>query len=124
MEDLNRTFKKSTILNLLEGDLINGNPDGNLNLDSPDYKIVGIRLAVDYEEEAPFNIIPESKRVEIKLLFVAEQKSLVRPYSRVLKFYYADLPQGPKNKVKDFYNWVTDSLIKVLPELADGEEQP
>jgi len=130
MADLDRNFKKKTVanggvlLNLIEGDVFNGSPDGPLlKLDGPVFKIIAIRVLADYEDEPPFNIIPASKRVEIELLYTAKQGSLVRPDSRFFTFYYADLPTGAKNKVRDFYNWVTDSLIKVLPELADGVEQ-
>jgi hypothetical protein len=112
MADLSRTFKKSTILNLLEGDSNNGNPDGDLNLDSPDYTIVGIRLLSN-----------PIKKVIVELEFNADQGSLTIKHGRFLTFIYADLPNGAKTKVKDFYNWVTDSVIKVLPELADGVEQ-
>ncbi len=129
MADLNRKFKKPSIdeggqlLNLIEGDVVNGSPDGKLVLDGPAYKIVGIRMLADYEQEEPFNIILASRRVEIELLFTFMQGSLMKPRSRFLKFPYADLPAGAKNKVKDFYNWVTDSVIKTLPELTDGVEQ-
>lgn len=127
--DLDRQFKKptvtegGTIFNLIQGDTANGLPDGKLELDGPDFKIIAIRVMADYEDSEPYNIILTSRRVEIELLFTAKQGILVKPYSRFLKFYYADLPAGAKTKVKDFYNWVVDSVVKVLPELADGVEQ-
>lgn len=112
MADLDRKFQKPTILNLIEGDPNNGKPDGDLKRDKPVYRLIG----VGFPEEG-------IKRVTLELGFVSPQGSESIPDSRFLTFIYADLPNGAKNKVRDFYNWVTDSVIKKLPELADGVEQ-
>lgn len=112
MADLNRKFEKPNLLELIEGDSNNGNPDGNLKRDKPVYQVVGVRYP-------PTGI----KRVTVEVFFVSPQGNETVDDSRFFTFIYADLPQGAKTKLKDFYNWVTDSVIKVLPELADGVEQ-
>ena len=64
MADLERTFKKSNILDLLQGDATNANPDGDLNRDKPLYKIVSIRLLTE-----------GVKRIEIEIQFDSVQGS-------------------------------------------------
>lgn len=112
MADLDRTFKKpsvdeeGTLMQLIEGEW-----DGALELDGPYFKVNSIRM------------FRNPKRIEIELLFEAEQGSRTDSHSRYLKFMYADLPGGAKTKLKDFHDWIVDQIIKQRPELSDGVEQ-
>lgn len=110
MTDLERTFKKSNILDLIEGDATNASPDGDLNRDSPLYKIIGIRLLTD-----------PIKRIEIEIQFDSDQGNVSLKDSRFLTFEYASLPAGVKTVIKDFYNYIVDK-VNTLPEF-DGVEQ-
>ena len=112
MADIDRRFKKPTLLDLIEGDSNNGSPDGNLKRDKPTYRLIGVRYP------------PEGvKRVTVELGFVSPQGSESFNDSRFLTYIWADVPAAAKTKLKDFYNWVTDVVIKPLPEFADGVEQ-
>ena len=108
MED--RKFKKSTVFELLEGDITNANPDGDLNRDKPLYKIIGIRLLTE-----------GVKRIEIEIQFDSDQGNLTVRDSRFLTFNYNSLPAGVKTVVKDFYNYIVDK-VNNLPQF-DGVEQ-
>jgi len=110
MADLERTFKKSNILDLIEGDVTNANPDGDLKRDKPLYKIVGIKLLTE-----------GVKRIEIEIEFDSDQGSLIVKDSRFLTFNYNSLPAGVKTVVKDFYNYIVGK-VNNLPQF-DGVEQ-
>lgn len=108
MED--RTFKKSNIIDLIQGDAANASPDGNLNRDKPLYEITGIRL-----------LTKPTKRVEVQIDFVSDQESLTVQDSRYLTYDFNSLPAGVKTVIKDFYNYIVDK-VNTLPEF-DGVEQ-
>lgn len=117
MADLDRKFKKPSVgeggqlLNLIEGDITNGSPDGKLELDGPLFTPVAIRL-----------LAKSPKRVEVEFEFDSEQGSRTQKSSRFLTFLYADMNTNEKTFVKDFFNKIVDKA-KNLPELADGVEQ-
>ncbi len=75
--ELERTFKKTTILDLIEGDAANASPDGNLNRDKPLYEIIEIKL-----------LSKPTKKVEVKIKFDSDQGSVVVKDSRFLTFEY------------------------------------
>ena len=103
MTEFNRIFKKSTLLNI--------NWNGELELDKPDFRVLS------------WTVNAQTKILTVEILFTADQGSINQKHSRNYEVDLTKIPPNARRKFIDQYNFITDNLIKVIPELADGVEQ-
>ena len=107
MAEFNRIFKKSTLLNIAEG---NG-WGGSLELDKPDFRVLS------------WTVNAQTKILTVEVLFTADQGSINQKHSRSYEVDLTKIPVGARQRFINQYNFITDNLIKVIPELSDGVEQ-
>ena len=107
MADFNRLFKKSTLLNLVES---NG-WSGAVELDAPDFRVLA------------WHVNAQTKVLTVEVLFTADQGSINQKHSRSYEVDVTKIPVGAKQRFINQYNFITDNLIKVIPELSYGVEQ-
>lgn len=103
---MKRTFRKSEIIELLESD----GYDGHLQVDSPDFSLIGVYLDAT------------NRTVKLDILFDAPQGSLQVNYQRSYTLDYDTLPSGSKTKIKEFYDWVVNGTVRILPKLTGATE--
>ena len=107
MAEFKRIFKKSTLLNIAEGNGWNG----AVELDAPDFRVLS------------WTVNAQTKILTVEVLFTADQGSIKQKHSRNYEVDLTKIPAGARKRFIDQYNFITDNLIKVIPELADGIEQ-
>jgi len=105
MADFNRIFKKETILDIIEGEF-----DGALKLDSPDFKVIGWRVDA------------KTKKLVIEIYLTAMQGTVKQKRTRFLTIDLITAPKVVRDHFISEYNLITD-YVKARPELADGIEQ-
>jgi len=105
MAEFNRIFKKPTILDIIEGEF-----DGDLKLDSPDFKVIGWRVDA------------KTKKLVIEIYLTAMQGTVKQERTRMLTIDLITAPVAVRNYFINEYNLIT-GYVKARPELADGIEQ-
>lgn len=110
MADFNRTFKKNTVLDLIQGDPLNGNPNGELKRDSPEFKVVA------------YWVNARTKKLNVEVNFIAPQGTEFTDDTRTFNIDLTTVPAAVRNRFKDEYNFIVDNIAKAFPELADGIE--
>ena len=107
MAEFKRIFKKSTLLNITEGNGWNG----AVELDAPDFRVLS------------WMVNAQTKILTVEVLFTADQGRRKERKSRNYEVDLTKIPAGARKRFIDQYNFITDNLIKVIPELSDGVEQ-
>jgi len=91
--------------------LTEGKWDGELKRDQPEYKVTG------------WLVNAKDKTLQIFVNFISPQGSQILNDSRTYMVDLTKVPVKVKNRFLDQYNFITDKLIKVTPELKDGIEK-
>ena len=112
MGDFNRQFNKPTILDITEAQANDTEGwDGNLQSDQPTFTLKYIRLS------------DGGQQVRLRVEFTEQQGQLTKKHSRVYYLDTATAHPAARAQFLNLYNWCTDNIIKVIPDLNDGVEQ-